>query len=206
MDVSPSATSSPLVEYRKLMAALTARAARIGAADPEGAAQEAVKRSLINPLSRPAVEYYFRQPGAPDPSPAWSLLQLVGWLHGVLRFVVLEERARAAREIPTADDRMPEPVDPAQTPLQAVIDSELRGIVRDALSTLSADHRSAVLLRLQGTKYADIATKLGVNENTIATWVRRGSRALVEQVRRRMAAPSESESFDRRDTASATHG
>ena len=173
--------------YRRLVSALAKRAARTGARDPEGAAQEAVKRSLVHPVSRAAVEYYFREKSVADHAdPEWSLLQLLGWLHGTLRFVVLEERARSQREVPAAE--IADPVDPARTPVQHLIDAQMHEIVQDALSTLSTDHRSALVLRLQGTKYIDIAKQLGVNENTVATWVRRGSRALVEQIRRRLTS------------------
>jgi hypothetical protein len=195
--------SSPADGYRKLVTALASRAARIGARDPESAAQEAVKRSLAHPLSRAAVEYHFHDAPEPcGPPPEWSLLQLLGWLHGVLRFVVLEEHARSRREVVTGE--MPEPMDTAATPLDGLIDAELHAIVQDGLRTLSADHRSALLLRLHGTKYGEIAARLGVNENTVATWIRRGSRTLVDHVRRRMAGAVPAR--DERKIAGASHG
>jgi len=204
MSTSGPGGRAPADTYRTLVSALAQRAARIGARDPEGAAQEAVKRSLVHPASRAAVAYYFdEQPAGEGGIPDWSLLQLLGWLHGVLRFVVLEERARLRREVPAADVR--EPVDPARTPLEHLMDAEMHGMVQDALSTLSPDHRSALLLRLQGTKYTDIAKRLGVNENTVATWVRRGSRALVDQVHRSMTGPSNSDQF-LRNIAGVSHG
>src|SRR5215510_13001571 len=91
----PVAVRDATSEYRKLVAALAARAARLGSRDAESAAQEALKRSLANPVSRAAIEYYFheRRPAAVS-APAWPLDQLLAWLHGVLRFVVSEERAR----------------------------------------------------------------------------------------------------------------
>jgi DNA-binding CsgD family transcriptional regulator len=180
---SPAAPADS--EYRKLLAALTRRAVRIGAYDPEGAAHEAIKRSLVNPTSREALEYYFHDPTIPISVPAWSLLQLFGWLHGVLRYVVLEERSRRAREVP-APDGLPDTVDSQRDPLQHVLDAEVDSVVREALHTLSRDQRSALLLRLKGAKYSDIAATLGVNENTVATWIRRGSQAVVSHVHRRM--------------------
>jgi DNA-directed RNA polymerase specialized sigma24 family protein len=39
-------------------------------------------------------------------------------------------------------------------------------------------------------KYGDIAQRLGVSENTVATWVSRGIRTLAQSVRRRMQPPS----------------
>jgi RNA polymerase sigma factor (sigma-70 family) len=209
MSVFPFSAASPAAsEYRNLLTALAARAARIGARDPEGAAQEAIKRSLVNPLSRPAVEYYFRdQPLTGEHvNPEWSLLQLLAWLHGVLRFVVLEERASSRREILTSDDDMPDVVDPAEDPLQRAIDAELREIVEEALSTLSTDIRTALLLRLKGTKYGEIARRLGVNKNTVATWLRRGSLTLAGQVQRRISAAPDERMSVRRKVAGASHG
>jgi DNA-directed RNA polymerase specialized sigma24 family protein len=190
--------------YHTLVSALAKRASRIGARDAEGAAQEAVKRSLAQPAPRAAIEYYFNEQRDDEcPAPEWPLLQLLGWLHGVLRYVVLEERARTQREVSTT--AMVEPVDSAPTPLEHVMDAEVHDIVQEALSTLSADYRSALVLRLQGTKYIDIAKQLGVNENTVATWVRRGSRALVEQIQHRLTGSTNEARFVR-NIAGVSHG
>src|SRR5437899_10137517 len=101
--LSPSRGRDVTQHYRRLLATLTSRAGWLGSRDPEGAAQEALKRSLENDSSQSAVEYYFSQ----DPSdrlqpPEWPLHQLLGWLHGVLRYVVREEHNRASsrREVP----------------------------------------------------------------------------------------------------------
>lgn len=172
--------------YRRLVDALARRAARFGSADPEAAAHEAVARSLASPVSRRAVEYYFHEDeGAPVPE--WSLLQLLGWLHGVLRNVVREERARAHvhRETAAAAVKV-EPVDPAPDPLTSMIDAQRQAIVRECLGKLGADYQTALLLRWNGAKYADIAAQLGVNENTVATWLRRGALELTALVRARM--------------------
>jgi RNA polymerase sigma factor (sigma-70 family) len=179
-------THDPTSAYRRLVTALARRAARLGSADPESAAQEAVKRSLAAPASRPALEYYFHETADTGP-PEWSLLQLFGWLHGVLRFVVREERARVRshRETPAADVNV-EPADTGPDQLESVIDAQLRGLVIECLKTLNADYRSALLLRWDGVKYVDIARRLGVNENTVATWLRRGSHELTQLVRERM--------------------
>jgi RNA polymerase sigma factor (sigma-70 family) len=182
-------TLSAASEYHKLIRALASRATRLGSRDPEGAAQEAVQRSLANVAARPALEYYFNDgPPLDSAAPAWSLLQLLGWLHGVLRFVVWEERARAStrRETPALAEDLFEMADPAPNQLDQVIATQLRVIVQSCLSTLGEDYRATLLLRLNGATYAEIAARLGVNEKTVATWVRRGSLELVRQVRRRM--------------------
>jgi RNA polymerase sigma factor (sigma-70 family) len=174
--------------YRKLVAALAWRAVRMGSRDAEGAAQEALKRSLANPLSRAAVEYYFQEDPPSDPVvPAWPLDQLVAWLYGVIRFVVREERARLSRhcEVNAFDEHVLQVADPAPGPLTALIDEQLQGIVRDCLSDLDPEYRRVLTLRASGLKYAEIATNLGVSENTIATWIRRATRDLAQQVRER---------------------
>lgn len=171
------------------MSALASRAMRLGSRDPESAAQEAVQRSLANVGARPALEYYFHEgPPADRAVPAWTLLQLLGWLHGVLRFVVWEERARASahREVPALAEELLEMADPAANQLDQVITTQLRALVQSCLSTLGDDYRATLLLRLNGATYAEIAARLGTNEKTVATWVRRGTLELVRLVRRRM--------------------
>ena len=122
-------THSAASEYHKLMRALAARAMRLGSRDPESAAQEAVQRSLANAAARPALDYYFNEAPPLDPVvPAWNLLQLLGWLHGVLRFVVWEERARAStrRETPALAEDLFDVADPAPSQLDQVIATQLR--------------------------------------------------------------------------------
>src|ERR1700719_4320879 len=84
-------------DYRRLLAALVSRAVRLGSRDPESAAQEALRRSLENVSSQPAIEYYFSEdlPLGAKP-PQWPLDQLFAWLHGVLHYVVREEQNRAS--------------------------------------------------------------------------------------------------------------
>jgi RNA polymerase sigma factor (sigma-70 family) len=176
-------------EYRKLVAALALRAMRMGSRDAEGASQEALKRSLANPVSRAALDYYFQEhPPAGLRAPDWPLEQLFAWLHGVLRFVVREESARASsrREVRPLDDGALDVRDPSPDQLDVLIDDEQQTIVRECLSTLGEDYRRVLTLRAKGVKYSEIASRLGVSENTVATWVRRGTRAVAQQVRERM--------------------
>ena len=185
----PVAVRDATNEYRKLVAALAARAARLGSRDPESAAQEALKRSLANVVSRAAVEYYFHErPPASVTVPTWPLDQLLAWLHGVLRFVVSEERARVSysREMQVADLNTLESRDGSSDQLTVLIEDQLQTIVRECLSSLDEDYRTVLVLRTMGLKYTEIAARLGVSENTVATWVRRGTRAVAQQIRERL--------------------
>jgi RNA polymerase sigma factor (sigma-70 family) len=145
-------------------------------------------RSLENPTSHRAVEYYFSQ-NPPDglDIPDWPLDRLLAWLHAVLRYVVREERSRAGfqREVPVSESH-PDPADPANSPLETMIEQELQGIVVDCFPKLEREQRRVLTMRVNGLKYGEIAARLGVNENTVATWVSRGIRELGRQVRKRM--------------------
>lgn len=177
-------------EYRRLSATLAAKARWLGSRDPESATQETLARSLENPASHRAVEYYFSE----DPPeglniPDWPLDHLLAWLHATLRYVVREERSRAGfrREAPMGEsDR--DMADPAAGALEAMIEQELRAIVVDCFPKLEREQRQALTMRVDGLKYGEIASRLQVNENTVATWVSRGIRELGRQVRRRWGA------------------
>lgn len=181
-------------DYRRLSATLASRARWLGSRDPESAAQETLARSLGHPDSQAAIEYYFSEqlePGAP--APAWPLDQLLAWLHGVLTFVVREEHNRAStrREIVLgesahADWSAPlDPADPSPDQLHALIQKQLQQIVVECLPALDPDYRAVLKMRAEGLKYEEIATRLGTNENTVATWVSRGIKTLGQCVRRR---------------------
>jgi RNA polymerase sigma factor (sigma-70 family) len=175
-------------EYRRLAATLAAKARWLGSRDPESAAQETLTRSLENTASHAAVEYYFSQ-NLPDglSGPDWPLDRLLAWLHAVLRHVVQEERGRAGfqREVPAGESSL-ETVASGDGPLETMLQRELNAIVMECFPKLERAHRQALTLRVGGLKYKEIASRLGVNENTVATWVSRGILELGRQVRKRM--------------------
>lgn len=182
----PPIARNPVSDYRRLASALASRATRLGSRDPESAAQEALRRSLENRKSQPAVAYYFGEESPAGDTPEWPLDQLLAWLHGVLHYVVREEQSRAGfrREVSTV--LISEPADSSADALEGMIQRETRAMVADCFATLDRDYRSVLTLRMDGLKYGEIARQMGVNENTVATWVSRGIGELGRRIRKRM--------------------
>jgi RNA polymerase sigma factor (sigma-70 family) len=180
------------IEFPRLVAALARRARWLGSRDPESAAQESLKRSLENTVSQPAMAYYFGEdrPAGVEP-PEWPLDRLLIWLHAVLHYVVREEQSRVGyrSEVPEVPINAATPVEPADSApdqLEALLQKELAGIVAECFLAIDRQHRRVLRMRVDGMKYGEMATRLGVNENTVATWVSRGIRELAQRVRRRM--------------------
>lgn len=184
--VGPPIARDPVSDYRRLASALASRATRLGSRDPESAAQEALRRSFENRKSQAAIAYYFGEESPVSPGPEWQLDQLLAWLHGVLQYVVREEQSRAGfrREVSTI--LISEPADSSADALEGMIQRETRAIVADCFATLDSDYRSVLTLRMDGLKYGEIARQMGVNENTVATWVSRGIGELGRRIRKRM--------------------
>jgi len=86
--------------------------------------------------------------------------------------------------VPLGESR-PDPADPAPGPLDRLIGEELRAIVVECFPKLEREQRQVLSMRVEGLKYGEIAARLGVNENTVATWISRGIRELAQRVRRR---------------------
>lgn len=175
-------------DHRRLLVRLSSRALRLGSQDAQNAAQETLKRALENCLARPAVEYYFGDAAPSDSAvPEWPLDQLLAWMHAVLRNVVREEHGRVSsrNEVAMDPERSAQAPDRGPDPLVELLRKELRGIVAGCFSKLDPHYRAVLRMRDDGLKYAEIAARLGVNENTVATWVSRGMRELARSVRRR---------------------
>ena len=114
------------------------------------------------------------------------------WLHGVLHFVVLEEHNRVSNRREFSAGRAGDEAigldraDPAPGQLDTLIQKELQEIVLECMPALDDDYRRVLRMRADGMKYGEIAARLGISENTVATWVSRGIRMLSQCVRRRM--------------------
>jgi RNA polymerase sigma factor (sigma-70 family) len=184
----PPVARDPLRDYRRLASALASSAAWLGSRDPESAAQEALRRSLENPKSQTAVAYYFGEESPAGSEPEWPLDQLLAWLHGVLRHVVREEQSRAGFRREVSVILHSDPADASPNTLDGMIQRETRAIVADCFDTLDRDQRRVLELRMDGLKYGEIARRLGVNENTVATWISRGTRELGRRIRKRMGS------------------
>jgi RNA polymerase sigma factor (sigma-70 family) len=184
-------TRDPVTDYRRLVSALAFRAARLGSRDPESAAQEALRRSLDNAKSHSAVAYYFGEECPDGGGPEWPLDQLLAWLHGVLQYVVREERSRMAFQREVSAISVSEPADASPDVLEGMIQRENRAIMADCFATLEPDHRDVLALRMDGMKYGEIARRMGVNENTVATWVSRGMRELGRRIRKQAGGSHE---------------
>jgi len=182
----PPIARDPVGDYHRLASALASSAARLGSRDPESAAQEALRRSLENPKSRMAVAYYFGQESAMGAPPEWPFDQLLAWLHGVVQYVVREERSRVGFRREVSAVSISEPVDSSPDTLTGMIQRETRAIVADCFAALASDYRDVLTLRRDGLKYRQIARRMGVNENTVATWVSRAIRELGQRIRERM--------------------
>jgi RNA polymerase sigma factor (sigma-70 family) len=193
---SISPTRDAASDYGRLLAKLASKAKWLGSRDPESAAQESLKRSLENVVSQQAIEYYF-SPDLQDglEPPEWPLDRLLAWLHGVLHYVVREEHSRVSnwREVPISgfpsekwsEANHLDPADPSPGQLEALIQKEIEGIVVDCFPKVDREYRTVLRMRAEGLKYSEIAIRLGVGENTVATWVSRGIRELGQLVRRR---------------------
>ena len=182
-------------DYRRLLIVLASRAHRLGSRDPEAAAQEALTRSWENTKSQAALDFYFREDIADDvAAPAWSLDQLLAWLHTVLRYVVSEECGRSAYRMEVSLDRgsdawdernVSEPSHPGADQLHQLLQRELESILSECFPKLDSEYQAVLRLRGAGMKYDEIAARLGQKENTIATWLSRGIRDLAGCVKRR---------------------
>lgn len=183
-------------DYRRLLNALASRAHRLGSRDPEAAAQETFVRSWENAASQPALEYYFRHDLYRECAPpVWTLERLLAWLHTVLRYVVSEERSRIAYKKEDSLDSSPQngdrreavqPQDASPHQLQLLLDKELQSILEECFLKLDQQYRTVLRMRAAEMKYDEIAGRMKVNENTIATWLSRGIRDLAKCVGRRM--------------------
>jgi RNA polymerase sigma factor (sigma-70 family) len=188
----PPPARDPVADYRRLAGILASRAARLGSRDAEGAAQEALRRSLENPKSQQAVEYYLgEEPPEGSPPPEWPLDRLLAWLHGVLLFVIREEQGRAGFRREVSVVPISEPADRSPNILDAMVQREMHSMVSECFATLDRDYREVLELRLDGLKYSQIARRLRVSENTVATWVSRGVRELGRRIRKRMGRSHE---------------
>ena len=87
-----------------------------------------------------------------------------------------------AREVDTGELQ---PASSDRGPYHAAEHQDLRAMLRQALETLPATLRTAVVLRdLQELSYQEIANKLGLPEGTVKSRINRGRIELARQLKR----------------------
>src|SRR5687768_7126207 len=95
---------------------------------------------------------------------------------------VRKERQTIAREVDAGDLQ---PASSDRGPYQAAEHQDLRALLRQALQTLPATLRTAVVLRdLQELSYQEIADQLGLPEGTVKSRINRGRIELAHQLKR----------------------
>jgi RNA polymerase sigma-70 factor, ECF subfamily len=95
---------------------------------------------------------------------------------------VRKERQTIARDVDTADLQ---PAAPERGPYAAAEHQDMRALLRQALQTLPATLRTAVVLRdLQELSYQEIADKLRLPEGTVKSRINRGRLELARQLKR----------------------
>jgi RNA polymerase sigma-70 factor (ECF subfamily) len=117
------------------------------------------------------------------------------WVAGIARHVALDrirarkrERSRFAESKPEGDSTPSlEETAQSQEPLQDVALEARQDAarMRAALEKLPEGQRNALtLFHLEGLEYTEIASRLGVPIGTVATWILRGRKALMETLGR----------------------
>lgn len=95
------------------------------------------------------------------------------FLYGIARNQVLRALARSRSQVPFDEESDAEPVDPGN-PLAALTDSEAVEAVRQAVLSLPAQYREAVVLcDLHEQSYAEAAVALGVAVGTVRSRLHR---------------------------------
>jgi RNA polymerase sigma-70 factor (ECF subfamily) len=111
------------------------------------------------------------------------------WLISVSRNLCIDHYRSVRKERQTIDRDVPaEDLSPAAvtaSPLAALENHDLAGLLRRALQTLPQSLRVAVLLRdLQELSYLEIAERLNLPEGTVKSRINRGRRELARQILR----------------------
>jgi RNA polymerase sigma factor (sigma-70 family) len=122
-------------------------------------AADAVQEAFLKLVERPPPDHSFAR----------------AWLFKVATNVVLEtERARSRRIrlLAAAPARVPV-ADPPPTPYELVESDEQRRLVTEALASLSAKERTALLMREEGFSHREIAEAVGTTTGSVGTLVAR---------------------------------
>lgn len=111
---------------------------------------------------------------------AWLTRIAINAAHDILR----KRKRRPSEPYPEWEDDSWQPPAPAsEGPEQVALVGQQRSAIARALSTITADQRSAIVLYdVQGYDYAEIAKMSGVSVGTVKSRIHRGRLALREQL------------------------
>ena len=162
-------------QYSKLLSRLSVWARRWGSRDPEDDAHRAVLIGLRHARFGRALQALDDQPGESEEVEQKLVQETIAWLHGVVKYVVLEglRRASAQREVAIVDAPGFDAPDGSLDPLDQAINAESSGILRDCLATLEPNVRQALRMWARGYSLAEIAAALGKKQSTVTNWIYR---------------------------------
>ncbi|MGJ5815946.1 RNA polymerase sigma factor [Paludibaculum fermentans] len=175
-----------LNELRRL---LSAKARRLGSPQPEEAVQEVLARALANQTVADALSASLgRGSGQPAAEPQW----LAAWLFLTLRNVVREQRRPESRgphltlDSTRGESVAIEPVTRELNPEEALVRRQNQAMLELCMKGLNRAQGSALRLFHLGIKQRDIAERLNVPTNTVASLIQRGRAQVSECLRRKL--------------------
>lgn len=132
------------------------------------------------------------------------------WLISVSRNLCIDHYRSVRKERQTIDRDVPaEDLSPASStvsPLAALENRDLAALLRQALGSLPASLRTAVLLRdIQELSYLEIAERLHLPEGTVKSRINRGRKELARQIVR-LRAEADGRRVDAREPANGRSG
>jgi RNA polymerase sigma factor (sigma-70 family) len=99
-----------------------------------------------------------------------------------------KQAARRSLRVTPAGDRVPDQVDERPGPVQRVEESEIGGIVRDALGTLAGDDRQLLDLRfVEGATLGEISDRMSISLEQTKYRLRRATVSLRRVLLNQMA-------------------
>lgn len=110
-----------------------------------------------------------------------SLEDLSRWVFGIARYVTIDKRRGAAREVVL--DVAADAAWDGASPERALIERRRKQALLQALETLPAQERRALIFfHSENKSYKEIAQMLGVPMGTVCTWIARARKRLEQEL------------------------